>query len=54
MRTIISYIMQILCKHDFLYEEKWCKFNRTFRSKEGTKISRTCKKCGYHKTYWKF
>ena len=55
MRYIVNYFRQVFCKHEWITEEcvatsdvEWGK------SKRGLKVSATCKKCGYHKTYWKF
>lgn len=56
MRTIINYFRSLWCTHDFKYEEtqytKWGYDNEVIRA--GPKVSRTCKKCGWHKSYWKY
>ena len=58
MRTIINYLRECFCKHEFEYEEIVIKLFEDFwgRKKENcTKVSATCKKCGFHKKpYWKF
>lgn len=55
MRSIINYLRSLFCKHDFTYEEKHCTVTSDLgSSKAGLKVSRTCKKCGWHKSYWKF
>lgn len=56
MRFIINYIRECFCNHDFKYDEEYCeelKYFQTIKT-SGTKVSKTCKKCGYHKSYWKF
>lgn len=56
MITIINYIRSLFCKHDFEYEErnfkKYDLFGEVVRN--GIKASMLCKKCGYHKSFWKF
>lgn len=55
MRTIMQYLRQCFCKHELEFDEviitQYDFYNRSF---ERTKVSQTCKKCGYHKSYWKF
>lgn len=56
MRTIINYLRSLWCTHEFEYDEI---HYQTFGYndeiiKQGMKVSRTCKKCGWHKSYWKF
>lgn len=50
MRTIVNYIRQIFCKHEWIYKEKHCEYE----FKNGTKVYMRCKKCGYHAKHWKF
>jgi len=55
MRWLINYVRQCFCKHDFKSEELWHSHTSDFGySREGPKISLLCKKCGYHKSFWKF
>ena len=55
MRTIVNFIRQCFCKHEFEYEEVMYKSSNDMGgSREGIKVSRTCRKCGWHKAYWKF
>lgn len=56
MRTIINYIRQVFCAHDFKFEEGWMQSRGEFGKivKSCKKISRTCQKCGWHKSYWKY
>jgi len=54
MRTIINFFRQCFCKHEFIYEEIFGRLEFPKTIKEKTRISRTCKKCGWHKAYWKF
>lgn len=51
MRTIINYIRQIFCKHDFEIEDT---FVIGGEGKRGTKRYLYCKKCGYHSNHWKY
>jgi predicted Zn-ribbon and HTH transcriptional regulator len=51
MRTIVNYIRQIFCKHDWITEEKHV---RDDMRGDGMKIYMRCKKCGYHTKHWKF
>lgn len=56
MRTIINYIRSMFCKHQFNYEETYITLHEYDGSliRRGYKISRTCTKCGWHKSYWKY
>jgi RNase P subunit RPR2 len=55
MRWLIWYIRSCFCKHSFGYAECLLKTNDAYgRIKEGTVVSATCSKCGYHKSYWKY
>jgi len=55
MKWLINYFKECFCNHDFNYEEKYYVEKSDFcGSREGDKVSVTCKKCGYHKSYWKF
>ena len=56
MRAIVNYLRSMFCDHCFQYEETW-KTEQDYTGetlKRGTRVSRTCSKCGWHKTYWKF
>lgn len=50
MRTIVNYIRQIFCKHDFEIEEGYV--DATW--KRGEKVYLRCEKCAYHTKHWKF
>lgn len=54
MRALINYIRQCFCKHKLEYDENYHEHNSDWRKRSGTKVSATCKECGYHKSYWKF
>jgi len=54
MRWLIEYIRSLFCKHDFEYENIEASSSSDFHFREGVKVSRTCRKCGYHKSYWKY
>ena len=55
MRTLIEYIRQIFCKHDYLIEEKIVEYEDSFGGyKKGYKVYMRCKKCGYHHSHWKY
>jgi hypothetical protein len=55
MRFLANYIRQVFCKHDFEKEEVYstCRWGEEI-IQSGTKVSLFCKKCGYHKSFWKF
>lgn len=50
MRTLVNYIRQMFCKHDWQIEESFCKsgYHSDYR------VYMRCKKCSYHKKHWKF
>lgn len=50
MRWLIEYIRSLFCLHEYKYDEDFVKGV----CKDGTRVSVTCTKCGYHKSYWKF
>ncbi len=53
MRHLIWYTRSALCAHEWEREE--CKVRMTgSQSGEWERISATCKKCGWHRRYWKF
>jgi hypothetical protein len=54
MRRLINYFRESFCKHDFEREEGEAIVNTNMSKTSGTRISATCKKCGYHKSYWKY
>lgn len=54
MRWLINYIRSCFCKHDLKFEEEWCERKSDLGDRCGDKVSVTCKKCGYHKSYWKY
>jgi hypothetical protein len=60
MRWFINYIRQCFCKHEFEYDEKsYCntivdEYGNEILKQPNIRVSVTCKKCGYHKGYFKF
>lgn len=57
MRAIVVWFRQIFCNHEWAFEEHRCVERNAYTSaieREGIKVSKTCKKCSYHKSYWKF
>lgn len=55
MRWLVNYIRQVFCKHDWEKSEVWFKQTDDMGGcRQGEKISLYCKKCGYHKSFWKF
>lgn len=54
MKWIINYFRECFCKHDWLIDEFEANASTMFGVEaSGTRISMICKKCGYHKGYWK-
>jgi len=55
MRGLINYIRSCFCKHEWEKEEKVCNV-RQYGAILGQefRVSITCKKCGWHKSYSKF
>jgi hypothetical protein len=55
MRSIVNYFRQVFCKHEWEREECKTEWRDGLGShKKGLKVSATCVKCCYHKSYWKF
>jgi RNase P subunit RPR2 len=55
MIYLINYLRQAFCKHEFVYEENYCESSDDMGGyRNGYKVNRTCKKCGWYKRYWKF
>jgi RNase P subunit RPR2 len=59
MRWLIWWLRSWFCKHKWELEEvKYMEYGEylgeTFVNKEGTKVSATCKECGWHRSYWKW
>lgn len=54
MRKIVNYLTSLFCKHDYNISEQWSIRDVGFQIKEGYRVSMLCKKCGYHKSFWKF
>jgi len=55
MIWLINYFRCMFCKHEFEKSEK--AFTVSFDGeviRDSIKISLLCKKCGYHKSFWKF
>ncbi len=55
MRYIIWTIRSAFCKHDWDYDEQFSKVCDVYdnTTKQGVRVSATCKKCGWHRNYWK-
>lgn len=55
MTRIINYIKQLFCKHIFEFDETDYKStNMLGGERTGKRVSVLCKKCTYHKSFWKF
>lgn len=56
MRAIINHIRSWFCAHEFTFDETDYKTRGPFGMilRDDVRVSRTCKKCGWHKSYWKF
>lgn len=54
MRWLINYLRSVFCKHEWKHEEIFAKINDEFGKTEGPRVSATCEKCGWHKSYWKY
>lgn len=54
MTYIVEKFRQWFCKHELKYEEKYVEYEGLMGSHSGTKVYVQCKKCGYHKSYWKW
>lgn len=55
MRWLSNYFRQVFYKHDYQYDEEFCEVKSDFGGqRRGIKVSLICKKCGYHKSFWKF
>ena len=62
MRTLINWLRQVFCKHDWLVEEKNFRvqymhpfdFQPVGDYSDQTRVSLTCKKCQWHKYYKKW
>ena len=55
LKWLINYIRQCFCKHEFEKEEIFFKHEgRHGAHIHDFKISLLCKKCGYHKSFWKY
>lgn len=54
MRTLFMYLRQCFCKHEWQVAEAEAEITKVDYRKKGLKVSIFCKKCGYHKSFWKF
>ncbi|OGH75940.1 MAG: hypothetical protein A3A89_00370 [Candidatus Magasanikbacteria bacterium RIFCSPLOWO2_01_FULL_33_34] len=56
MRWLMNYLREVFCKHDWEREEVKATLKDTYTGdyKTDIRVSSTCKKCGYHKSYWKY
>jgi RNase P subunit RPR2 len=56
MRYIIWYLRSVFCSHSWRHEELRFKIRNEYNEivVDGPKVSATCDKCGWHRTYWKF
>ncbi len=57
MRWLVNYIRSVFCKHDWEREDFIFRVTRNIlgdeSGREGARVSATCKKCGWHRSYWK-
>lgn len=54
MRWLIWYIRSLFCSHEFEREQMMAKTTTEIRTIQGFRVSATCKKCGWHRSYWKY
>lgn len=54
MKEIVNYFRELFCRHDYIIDEKPCKETNKYGVATGIKVSMICKKCGYHKSFWKY
>lgn len=55
MRWLVNYIRQCFCQHEWKLEELPASvFEDRILVKRSVKVSATCQKCGYHRSYWKW
>lgn len=52
MRWLVWYVRSLFCKHDWDIEEQVC--DKDLYYKNRIRVSVTCNKCGWHRSYWKF
>lgn len=55
MRWIVWYLRSVFCAHEWRDEERWVDATDQYTRmrREGVKVSATCRKCGWHRAYWK-
>lgn len=52
MKRIVWAVRSIFCNHNWIKEEL---IDRDFTGDvDNVKVSVTCNKCGWHRSYWKF
>ncbi len=56
MRWLINYLRECFCKHDFeITQQKQMRaWVKGWQKTDDIKVFYICKKCGYHKSWWKF
>lgn len=60
MRWLVWWLRSCFCSHEWEYEERvYDKFDEykgsfLYTDKNKIRVSATCKKCGWHRSYWKF
>lgn len=55
MRTLVNYFRQVFCKHAWNFEECTTReFLEGRLIRTGQRVTATCQKCAYYKSYWKF
>ena len=55
LRWTVWYIRSIFCKHDWERKEETIKIlDSGFWNHYQMRVSATCKKCGWHRAYWKY
>lgn len=53
MTWLFWWIRSWFCKHEFEFSETRYEYEGTFRIKTGVKVSALCKKCSFHRVFWK-
>jgi hypothetical protein len=55
MRSFINYLRQCFCKHELKIEEETVIIiGSIYGNYDTLRVSQTCNKCGYHKSYNKY
>lgn len=58
MRSLVNYLRQVFCAHEWEREERemHCTTPRVLMNggEQNVRVSTTCTRCGYRRSYWKF